>query len=250
MSRSSHLLACAFVLAIWTLSSAACAGLVDNFEGPTLNPFWTTTQNSGSIIFPSTLQAHSGAQSVEFTSTDTGSNKGISLEHTFAQPVYGQFSVWIYDTGAGVYSSNYIYFSVDLLNSHVRDAIFTTDYDLGPGQNGHTYTLNPSDQDTIATSVVRSQGWHQFLVDITPSQATFEIDNVTVYTEPGIAIDHVSLSMFGPNWRPAFTSFFDDFSFQSIAAVPEPSTIALAGIGLACSGLFALRRRKKVASKL
>src|SRR5216684_3153869 len=69
----------------------ALSGFVDNFEGPTLNPFWAQYARSGSITFPSTAQVHSGSQSVQLNSTNTGRDKYISLEHTFAQPVYGRF---------------------------------------------------------------------------------------------------------------------------------------------------------------
>src|SRR5438105_2092033 len=77
------------------------SGFVDNFEGPALNSFWSTSNQSGSISFPSAAQAHSGQQSVQFNSVQGSQQKTIQLQHAFASPVFGTFSVWMYDTGAG-----------------------------------------------------------------------------------------------------------------------------------------------------
>src|SRR5437899_12070686 len=85
---------------------------VDGFEGPTLNPFWSQTTRSGSVKFPSTALVHSGHQSVEFDSIESSEDKGIGLVHTFETPTYGRVSVWLYDNGAGVFSSNYMILSV------------------------------------------------------------------------------------------------------------------------------------------
>jgi hypothetical protein len=62
------------------------AGFVDGFEGPTLDPFWSTLTQSGSVTFPSTAQAHGGSQSVQMNSSVTPQNKDVELEHTFSQP--------------------------------------------------------------------------------------------------------------------------------------------------------------------
>jgi hypothetical protein len=216
---------------------AAPLSFSDGFEGASLNPFWTTTQHSGSVTFPSTAHVHSGSQSVQFNSTATGQDKFISLEHVFPHAVFGTFSVWAYDTGADVLSSNYIEFELDLLGTHERNSIFGNDYDFSG-----TYSLNPNDHDSVSTNVDRTQGWHQFLVDISPSQTTYKIDGTTVYTKPGIAMDHVTLFMGGPSWRPAFTTSFDDFSFRERPAsvVPEPGSALLMGASFAC--LFGLPR--------
>ena len=71
---------------------------LDGFEATTLNPFWSTSIQSGSIAL-STGQAHGGSQSVQLSSTDTGVTKSIQLFHDFATPVYGVTSVWVLDTG-------------------------------------------------------------------------------------------------------------------------------------------------------
>src|SRR5436305_15237970 len=59
---------------------------MDGFEAPTLNQFWATSIQSGSVTHPSTVQVHTGNQSVQLNSTQTTQNKWIYLYHTFAQP--------------------------------------------------------------------------------------------------------------------------------------------------------------------
>ena len=78
------------------------AGFTDGFEGAALDSFWTKTEISGFVTMPSTEAAHSGSQSVKFTSTNSGVSKNVGLGHDFGAPTYGEVSVWIFDTGAGV----------------------------------------------------------------------------------------------------------------------------------------------------
>src|SRR5260370_29037664 len=82
------------------------SGFVDGFEGPTLNPWWNgRVENSGHLTFPSTAHFHGGTQSLELDSTYNTGQKDIRLQHFFDGPVFGRFSVWMYDTGAGIDSS-------------------------------------------------------------------------------------------------------------------------------------------------
>jgi hypothetical protein len=228
------------------LSSAVHAGPLsfsDGFEAPTLDPFWTTNQASGFITPGSTTHVHSGGHSVQFTTTDTGLQKYVSLDHIFPHPVFGRFSVWAYDNGAGVSSSNYIDFQIDRIGTHQRASLFGADND-----SSGTYSLDPNDNTTLDSGVSRTLGWHQFLFDITPALTTFKIDGAVVFTDPGAPLDHVSLSLSGPSWRPAWTTSFDDFSFIESPATttPEPATITLLGSGLcAAFGCGIFRRIKR-----
>ena len=231
---------------------ASATTVVDGFETPTLSPFWSTYIRDGSITM-TTAEAHSGAQSAQFSSFSGSINTYEQIFHNFSTPTYGITSVWFYDTGAGVSSSNYIGFNV---NNQVNFTASLTTFDYGfqgggPGR-GDQYDYSDSlFVPTAPTGITRTLAWHQYTIIDTPQALTLMVDNTTVYTRAGgTPFTQVMITMNAPYWRPAWTAYYDDFSFQSIAAVPEPSTIALAGIGLACSGLFALRRRKKVASKL
>lgn len=50
-------------------------GFVDNFESPTLDPFWREFGQSGSVTFPSTVNPHTGAQSVQFNTVNTANRR-------------------------------------------------------------------------------------------------------------------------------------------------------------------------------
>ena len=80
----------------------------DGFEGTTLDPYWSTQEDSGSITLSSTGQVHSGSQAAQFNSTYNTGSKNIWLIQDYGQSMYGYVSVWLYDTGADVASSNYL----------------------------------------------------------------------------------------------------------------------------------------------
>src|SRR5204863_963170 len=99
---------------------------VDGFEGPTLSPFWSPNARSGGITFPSAALVHSGHQSLQLDSTESSQDKGIGLVHAFETPTYGRVSGWLYDNGAGVYSSNYMILSVSDIVVH-NGSLYTFD---------------------------------------------------------------------------------------------------------------------------
>lgn len=193
-------------------SRALLAGFADDFEGAVLDAFWTTNERSGDVVFPATNRAHSGSQSVRFESFNTRDQKEVFLIHDFAQGEYGSFSVWAFDTGADISSSNYI--GCQLNGENDRASLFSQDYDLGPGNNGSTYSYNSSLSSTNSTNVDRTYGWHEFRIDTTPDNVQFYIDGAHVATrDSGLAVTSVYLFMQGPSWRPAWETSFDDFSF-------------------------------------
>jgi hypothetical protein len=117
----------------------------DSFEGASLNPFWSSNTQSGSIQLTNAM-AHSGSQSVEFISTETALTKEIQLFHNFSSPTYGETSVWIYDTGAAVDSSNYIGFQISNSSPDFSAGLTTFDYGFrggGPGY-GDQYNYLPA----------------------------------------------------------------------------------------------------------
>ncbi|MFN0056272.1 MAG: Ig-like domain-containing protein, partial [Planctomycetales bacterium] len=203
----------------WSVEIPCAAGaFYDGFEAQQLDPFWTRTETSGSITVPSTVLPHTGNQALQFNSTNTGSDKWIHVDHTFGVPTYGTFSVWVYDTGADISSSNYLQLALTGVND--RASIGTNDYDLGPGQNGATYHFSTDLNSWTASDIDRTAAWHKFEIRTSPSAVTYVIDGITVHTESsGLAVESVSLYMFGPSWRPAWESYFDDFSFTPSRSV-------------------------------
>lgn len=226
MNPVKSLFACCLVAALTASASAQVTSFFDDFEGSTLDPFWTPSVTSGSITFPSTVRAHGGRQSVQFHSSNTASDKHVLLRHTFAQPTYGCISVWMYDTGANLASSNYISLSVG--NGFY---VTTFDYDRGASDGGNYYYATPARAASINSGVDRTPAWHHFSITSLATSLTIAIDGVTVHSGPGgTPMSFAQLYMGGPYWRPAWETSFDDFSFVA----PLPGTYSLFGSG--CPG--------------
>jgi len=211
----------AAVITLSVLTTApARAGIVftDGFEGPALEPFWTARQESGSVSL-STTQVHAGVQSLQLSSTyDTG-QKYVWVSHCFEPPVFGSVSVWMYDTGADEWSSNYL--GLELLNSVSGQSagIYTRDYDLGTPAQGGSYRWVTFDG-TAGYAVDRTKAWHHFQVNSTPGQIVLTIDDQVVYTGVGgTPYDEIRLRMEGPSWRPAWVCYYDDFSFEEYTPI-------------------------------
>jgi hypothetical protein len=194
----------------------------DNFEESTLNPFWSTLTNSGSITFPGTTRVHGGNQSVQLNSKAPSKNKDIELFHHFDAPIFGHVSVYVYDTGAGISSSNYIYLTLNNSQRNVRSDIGVLDYDLGPGNGGDVYYYRPFadyTQPPIRSPIRRTLNWHHWEIDAEPQSLTVSIDDRVVYSgRGGTPFNEVTLQMFGPNWRPAWVAYFDDFEVTQSGA--------------------------------
>ncbi len=128
-------------------------------------------------------------------------------------------------------------------------------------ENGYTASMRVGD----SASFIFPEGVGD--MDVTP---TFWLEN-TFYNDTGMRIDPqfgvdaLSLSGYGVNIGPLYSYdwrgdglelgiFSDDFELQgfdsfttenfSIQATPEPGTLALLGIGLMSSGVFARKKRK------
>ncbi|HRZ36328.1 MAG TPA: hypothetical protein P5534_08185 [Candidatus Paceibacterota bacterium] len=136
---------CRFFFRFWTLAvlgvasslSTFAIAFTDGFEGATLNPFWTSKAQSGSISLGSTM-VYAGSQSLQLQSYYYSGQKDIRLFHTFEQAMYGTFSVMVYDTGADQNSGNYLQFYI---KNAADDAavLWVNDYDWGPSNGGNWY---------------------------------------------------------------------------------------------------------------
>ena len=88
----------------------------DDFEGGTLNSFWTTTLQNGTITLE-TSEVHAGSQAALFNSTG-GGQKELDLTHTFSMPQYGRVSTWVYDYKDGIYFTLFAPADYSRLNGH------------------------------------------------------------------------------------------------------------------------------------
>ena len=120
MARSIHFRTVWITLFCLLLSTASLVAIpgtsyTDGFEGTVINPYWTLVQGYGSIAL-STEQAHSGTQSVKFTSSD-GGQRNMVMTHTMGARTKGKVSVWFYDVAPGqetLYEGMRVYSSVRL----------------------------------------------------------------------------------------------------------------------------------------
>src|SRR2546423_4798656 len=115
------------LLGVAGAQTAAAQSYSDSFEAASINPFWTTREQFGSVVL-STDQSHSGAQSAKFSAT-SGGQRDIHLTHVFPSPIRGNFSIYFYDAAPG---QETLYEKLYLSNStqpNMVVAIGTQDFD-------------------------------------------------------------------------------------------------------------------------
>jgi hypothetical protein len=114
MNRSSfHVILPASLLGLGVLTislltpsapAADATSFTDPFEGATLDSFWTSGAQNGTITFPATDRVHGGTQAVRFNATGSG-QKELSLSHQFSKPLFGTVSTWVSSVAALLPSS-------------------------------------------------------------------------------------------------------------------------------------------------
>ena len=189
-----------------SLASARAINFTDDFEGATLNSFWTVTNASGgSVLLPSVAQAHGGRQSVRF-SLPGGVSGQAFLRHNFSELSYGTVSVWGFDPGPGG-GANYLglYLGSPTNAMNLQAIMWDSEW--------YYYQIYTK---SYATPVPRTRAWHQWTITSTSTALTMAIDGTPVYEGPGgMPFDSVRIGTYG---MAAETSLaFDDFS---IAAAP------------------------------
>lgn len=218
LSKNTVLAALACVGAASINHARAQSTFVDGFESSSLSPFWSPFTNAGSVTPASTAEVHTGGHALQLnTSGGAGGSKAAGIQHVFAQPTYGILSVWLYDTGANIASSNYL----TLLAPPF--ALGTFDYDLSP-TNGGSYVYGAGTQNGHST-VDRTQGWHHFVITSTSSSYSLTIDGTSILTgSGGLPFTQVQLEMHAPSWRPDWVCYFDDFQWTSFSGVTYCAT--------------------------
>jgi hypothetical protein len=184
-------------------SAVAQAPFTDNFDGSTINSFWTIVDLAGNgSVNLDTAFAHSGTQSVQVNNTDSSGGQE-ALSHSFQFPLYGTVSVWVYysnitDTG---------YKQLDIFEgSESSGSDYLLYIDWGDLQ---TYLRDSSGVTTLLVPA-QSTGWHKWKFSSASDGVTVRIDDRTIFTQPvGFAFQTVNLQQ----CCLAGTAFFDDFSF-------------------------------------
>ena len=205
------------------LASAPAEPFAESFEGVQIYPYWTLTQQYGTLAL-SKDHAYSGSQSLKFAST-TGGNRNIIATHKFAQRTQGSISIAFYDS-APSQETLYEYLTLsDSTNPSHYAAVGTQDFDancymayvvngsavLGPGANCGIYPQ------TETTPVKRTAGWHIFSIHYDTSAVSIAIDGTVIFTAPvSFEFDTVQLVATGPYWRPNTVAYFDNYSFAPL----------------------------------
>lgn len=197
------------------LCAEAATAFNDGFEGAALDPFWTAQQQNGTIA-PSSLQPHTGTQSVRMTRT-TGGQLGLSLNHVFAEAEFGTASVWFYDSVFYCYAS----FVLENTTAAKSASIGVQDWDYG------NYYWNSH----ISSGSVgaRAPGWHLFSITTGPTNQIVTLDGAVLFsgTNENIGFNKVSLNASGPGGSGSY--FCDDFSLtQSPVIVGQPQSRGVA----------------------
>ena len=213
----------------------------DGFEGTALDPFWNTMQQSGSIVVPSTAKPHTGGQSAQFNTYSTGVQKEVRLIHTFPTLQEGELSVWVWDVGADMARSNYLWLETsDTSAADRRMIVIATNYDTGDIGHGETYEYYVAPL-YGSSSVDRTTSWHEFRILGRPGEQKIWVDGVLAYSGSGDGtFDKVQIGMQGADYDQAMTAYFDDFQ-MSVTPVPEPEVYGLLA-GLSLAGFVVVRR--------
>lgn len=213
--------------------SGSSINFVDGFENPTLDPFWTVTQNFGTVGV-SSVNSHTGSQSVAFVS-QSGGQRDVFLTHSFGGPMKGTASAWFYDVAPGQ-ETLYEWFSLFQASDPNGSRIGISDYDA-LCYNANIFSTGPNAAcgiypQTITAPVSRALGWHLFEIAYLENEVRLSIDGQLIHSLTGdYTFDSMRMNISGPSWRPNTTAYFDDFSIQA-DSVPEPETLLLTGISV------------------
>jgi hypothetical protein len=202
-------------------ASGAASVYSDDFEAATIDPFWSVTEQYGTVELSSD-QAHSGSQSAKFSST-SGGQRQISLAHDFPDVTKGSVSVWFYDTTAG---QNTLYALLDIFNSTVAWGEPGYRFHVGVWDSNPDWYGAADGITTVLTSIPKTVGWHEFKIAYNSSSVQILIDGTEVASYAGdYGFDRSVIGVFGPSWRPNGTFYWDDFNVEA-----PPLPVGVGGI--------------------
>lgn len=161
---------------------------------------------------------------------------------------------WLYQTGNEDGTAGTVYQTLDLYNGSGNSngpRAFNAGLTTNGGQSGNQYDFGVNEAYT-STGVTADSGVHLFVIEFNLS-ATAGQDSVTVWLDPtlgagtpsggitvsgqDIAFDHLAISDYASSGSIGNSGAWSDIRFGTtfdsvtIAPVPEPSTMALAGLG-------------------
>lgn len=182
-----------------------------SFEEDEPMSLWETLDSRGTYTEISTDQAHEGEQS--FITKGTSTTKSWIFKK-FDTPVTGKISVWFYDTKGATGTESFQQVNVwtpfeDVTEQPTISGIST--------QKGYSYYyIRTPGNGYQATSIVRTVGWHEFVLDVTSGVgATYYIDGKQVYTTT--AVTSIGALQMGDIWSTSgATAYYDDVKITNI----------------------------------
>lgn len=186
----------------------------NSFEEDNLLEYWQTLDSRGTYTELSDDVAHEGTHS--FVTRGTEETKSWIFKK-FDTPVYGNVSVWFYDTmgetGKESYQQVNIWAPFESVDAQ------PTISGLGTQMGNKTYTIRTgTDGGYQATSIERTKGWHHFEFDVTSgSEMIMYLDGTEVYRASEIT--SIGALQMGDIWSTSgATAYYDDVEITEITA--------------------------------
>ncbi len=239
--RFMILVATGLVMACFSPTQAALE-FTDGFEGTSLDPFWNADDNPFPAYSPacsewssyafSSEQVRSGNQSLKIVYQ--ANPEGVTtffLEHLFAAPVQGKFSVWFYDTldpiWGGLYLDRDVPYDLGETWASIGKVPFFDFSRPDYGDFGYYVDQLPGWK---VKGGDKSLGWHHYEITVTDNGSSYRLDGVDLgLINPLTNASTLLLMTQRPYGIPGvFVTYFDDFSFTPI---PEPATVFVLSVG-------------------
>lgn len=181
-----------------------------SFEGENALDLWETLDARGEYTEVTEEQAHEGTKS--FVTRGTADKKSWIFKK-FDGAVTGKVSVWFYDTmgkfGKESFQQVNLWAPFDDVNA--QPAI----NGIGTQGGSKTYSLRVQGAGYQATKVERTEGWHEFVFDVTPEGTTFFIDGNEVYHSK--TITSFGAIQMGDIWSTnGATAYYDDVTVTNL----------------------------------